>query len=88
MSNVERVTRIFNSITVSVFGLILLGISGTYLSDYLSSIDWFGDTHSRWGARHYWYNIGTGVLFVITSLRCIVTIDAMFSNNDKKEKES
>ena len=68
--------------------IILFGVAilGTFLSDYLTEIQWFGDTVSvvtnsdhimkmfdeprhqeilHYSARHYWYNWGFAVLFLL-----------------------
>ena len=39
----KKVNKIFNAITISLLILIGIGILGTYLSDYLVRINWFGD---------------------------------------------
>ena len=36
--------KIFNIITIYIIGLLIIGITGTYLSDYLNDVNWFGDT--------------------------------------------
>lgn len=90
--------KIFNAITISILILFAVAIGGTYLSDYLASIDWFGDyevvaysdyykrdqTKYHWGARHYWYNWGMGLLFFTSLARAIFQI-AMIVENQNTE---
>ena len=84
----KKINKIFNVIALWIFVSVLIGVSGTFLSDYLVSIDWFGD-HSvtrfnsfygkevvddYWGARHYWYNWGVFLLFSVSTIRGIVCV--------------
>ncbi len=100
--------KIFNTISIYIIGLLIIGVTGTYLSDYLNEVNWFGDVktgetkcfatgeHShynygsksfinkdgvclyvynsieQWGARHYWYNFGVVILFVLSLARGLV----------------
>lgn len=78
-------TKLFNLITFYILLIVSMGMLGTYFSEYLSEINWFGDIDTGkiyvdsgkkvtiWGARHYWYNWGVGFLFVSTIIRAIVS---------------
>jgi hypothetical protein len=92
----KKVNKIFSVITISIFILMFLGIAGTYLSDYLSSINWFGDykntyysdykerniTETVWGARHYWYNWGISILFIVSVVRAITKVIMIIDNQE------
>lgn len=89
----KEYNKIFNAITLCILFLILIGIAGTYLSDYLIDINWFGDSieteyflgrsHERevWGARHYWYNWGVFILFLATFIRLAFYIYLLIDKN-------
>ena len=83
----KKVNKIFNIITLTIVSIVVTGILGTYLSDYLIGINWFGDYKSldkmwgggkeicaHWGARHYWYNWGIVLLILITVAKSIAKI--------------
>ena len=85
----KKVHKVFNVITISILLLMLIGIGGTYLSDYLVSINWFGDsepyetqwgTSVDWGARHHWYNWGLGFLFMSALCRSIAHVIAVIDH--------
>lgn len=67
----RRLNKIFATITVSILILFSIGVVGTYISEYLSSINWFGDRGSNWGPRHYWYNFLIAALFIVSLVRAI-----------------
>ena len=88
----KKINKVFNMISLSILLLMCIGIGGTYLSDYLVEINWFGDGSEvyvnqfgketvEWGARHYWYNWGLTFLFVSTVLRAVWIIAAIISND-------
>tara|TARA_R110000851_G_C12804666_1_gene537826 strand:- start:299 stop:574 length:276 start_codon:yes stop_codon:yes gene_type:complete len=90
----NKINRVFSTVTISLIILFAIGIAGTYLSDYLVSISWFGDYTSTYidynnnerpiniyGARHYWYNWGVFLLFTTSSIRAIAKV---FSIIDEK----
>jgi hypothetical protein len=69
----KKINKVFTTITVSLLILMTIGVLGTYISDHLESIKWFGDsapyegnygTRVDWGARHYWYNWGVALLLI------------------------
>tara|TARA_B100000809_G_scaffold232426_1_gene248316 strand:+ start:356 stop:625 length:270 start_codon:yes stop_codon:yes gene_type:complete len=84
----KNINKVFNTVTISLIILIGIGLMGTFLSDYLVSIDWFGDTSRtgkfwgskeaytihEWGARHYWYNWGVFFLFITALLRAVFKV--------------
>ena len=84
----KNINKIFNAITINLLVLTAIGLAGTFLSDYLISINWFGDykevknyygsektfINNVWGARHYWYNWGCGLLFLTGFFRCVCNI--------------
>jgi|TARA_R110000796_G_scaffold149308_1_gene266156 hypothetical protein len=84
MNNNKKINKVFSTITVSLLILMSIAILGTYLSDYLESIKWFGDsepyTDERkrlsvdWGARHYWYNWGVALLFLTSLGRAVAQV--------------
>jgi len=78
-------TRIFIIIYTTIIGITLIGLLGTFLSDYLIEINWFGDyydtskeandgTYYHWGARHCWYNWSIVLLVCTSVIRSIVKI--------------
>jgi hypothetical protein len=81
--------NIFNIILLWLCLMVSAGICGTFLSDYLVSINWFGDaevldmnwstgkkyTRIKWGARHYWYNWGVSLLFITSMVRGIFYVN-------------
>ena len=85
----KKTNKIFIAIIFHLTILITIGIAGTYLSDYLIEIKWFGDEkvnlynnyseryyeHNNWGARHYWYNFGVALFFLTSLSRSIVSIN-------------
>lgn len=83
----NKVNRIFTTISISLIALLAIGFAGTFVSDYLVSVNWFDDysnMESRyggrsreyfyWGARHYWYNWGVFFLFITSLARCVVKV--------------
>lgn len=90
----KKVNRVFSTITISLLILFSLAISGTYLSDYLISVNWFGDYttdtrttwggYQHWGARHYWYNWGVSLLFITSLARSVVKVVMII---EKEESE-
>ena len=84
----KNINKIFNTITISIVVLVGIGLLGTFFSDYLISIKWFGDyskitnyydsekTYIKhcWGARHYWYNWGVFLLFITATIRAVSKI--------------
>ena len=81
---IKKVNKIFTTITVSIIILVSIAILGTYMNEYLSSINWFGDhdpfinaygkPEIVWGPRHYWYNWGTALLLITSFLRAVVKV--------------
>lgn len=90
-------TKVFNLITFYILLITSMGMLGTYFSEYLSEINWFGDidtdkvyvnTGKRvtiWGPRHYWYNWGMLFLFVCTIIRAIVSCINYYTDLKNKE---
>ena len=71
----KKINRIFTIIPVYILAITLTGVSSTYLSEYLTSIDWFGDDPSgRWGARHYYYGWCVFLLTITTLAKVIVSL--------------
>ena len=86
----RKTNKVFTVIAVHLALLIGIGILGTFLSDFLTEINWFGDvvltddkfvyqafggkSQVKWGARHYWYNWGCFLFAVLSVFRCIVTV--------------
>lgn len=78
-------TKVFNLITFYILLILSMGMLGTYFSEYLIEINWFGDIDTGkiyvnsgkkviiWGVRHYWYNWGVFFLFLSTIIRAIVS---------------
>ena len=54
----KNVNKTFNAITLHLLLTCVIGILGTFLADYLSSINWFGDYQNR-GGYIVWGAIGT-----------------------------
>ena len=92
----KKINKVFNTITISILLICSIGICGTYLSDYLNDIGWFGDSfvyesrygqkpmkYLEYGARHHWYNWAC-VLLVFTSIcRTIVIVNNIISNKNE-----
>jgi len=84
----KKINRVFNLITVSILALSIIGIFGTFFSDYLISINWFGDydmvtksydgteenVRREWGSRHYWYFWSILLLFSTSVARIVVVV--------------
>ena len=91
----KTTNKIFNAITISIIVLTSIGLFGSYLSEYLIDINWFGDSTKTihiiggsyerviWGARHYWYNWGFTLLFITSIIRLIFIVDNIITNNHK-----
>jgi len=83
---------------LSVLILIAFSLFATFLSDYLSSINFFDDyvetityggeeiSYKFWGARHYWYFLGCVLMFIFSLVRIIFYGRLVYLNNinDKK----
>lgn len=67
--------------------IVVLGMCGTYLSDYLVNVNWFGDStytktdyigkvtvHVKWGARHYWYNFTVVAMIILSVARAVAKV--------------
>lgn len=91
-------TKVFNLITFYILLIVSMGMLGTYFSEYLTEINWFGDIYTgrvytdgkkviHWGARHYWYNWGMFFLFVSTFFRAIVSCINYYTDLKNKEYE-
>lgn len=90
------INKIINSITIFLIIILILGFSGTFLFDYLKSINWFGDheeqrgygeyirTVTVWGARHYWYNWGLFFLFCLSIARLFFKVVNIVEKYKKK----
>lgn len=84
----KKVNKIFNIIFGYIILVTLIGIGMSYLTDYLVSIEWFGDyTKTKYytsgvgsyereylGARHMWYNAGLWLVSITTFARAFITI--------------
>lgn len=83
----SKINRIFNTITIGIILISVIGISGTFISDYLISINWFGDYEELrykgkeyeylakcWGVRHYWYNWSLSLLVLTSVLRLFINV--------------
>ena len=87
----KNINKTFNAIFLWTMLIFSIGIAGTYLSDYLISINWFGDAdvyqfnwrsgnkerYTEWGARHYWYNWSVSISFVISIVRGIFSVNSI-----------
>ena len=92
-------TKVFNLITFYSLIITSMGMLGTYFSEYLIEINWFGDIDTGkvyvdsgekatiWGARHYWYNWGSLFLFICTIIRAIVSCVNYYTDLKNKEYE-
>jgi hypothetical protein len=93
----KKVNRVFTQISLSIIVLFFIAVAGTYLSDYLLSINWFNDhieirnfyggggdyEYEVWGARHYWYNWSVGLLFLTSLARAVFSV-VVISNKTYK----
>jgi len=83
----KKPITIFYVALIQLVALIIAGMFGTFLHEYLISINWFNDyTWVRtwydgstqeifeWGARHYWYIALCCTLFVSGLIRIIIYI--------------
>lgn len=95
----SNATKVFNLMTFYILLIVSMGMLGTYLSDYLIEINWFGDIDTNkvyvesgkrvpiWGPRHYWYNWGSLVLFICTIIRSIVSCVNYYTYLENKKYE-
>ena len=89
-------TKFFLEISLQILVLTIVGIAGTYLSDHLSSIGFFGDTpsnqnaggidpYNNWGARHYWYFWAVTILCALQVIRIVITVIERYGHYTKKK---
>ena len=92
--------NLFTKLSLNITLLGIIGILGTFMSDYLQQIGFFGDTLVRnayysemygvvskqysWGMRHYWYAWTCGALVVIQIIR-IANIIINHVESDNKQ---
>jgi hypothetical protein len=77
-------TKFFMLLSLQVVIMVAVGMVGTFVVEYLTKTNWFGDrfyldgkgigfagewTDVVWGARHYWFVWGVFMLFVIQIFR-------------------
>lgn len=77
----KKTVKYTSLLTLQILILGLIGIFGTFLSDYLISINWFGDYYEyyeyleknvlQYGARRHWYNWIVSIIFFIQVFRII-----------------
>ncbi len=95
----SNTTKLFNLITFYIILITFIGLSGSFLSDYLIEINWFNDIDTGktfiydggkvidWGIRHYWYNWGVFFLFVSTIIRAIVSCITYYNKLEKESRD-
>ena len=93
----KNINKIFNIITVYMFTMLIIMMSVTFLSDYLSSINWFGDTfvtrcgwsgrveHMCWGSRHLIYVYFNFFMFCLSTIRLIVSLNHCVKESKENE---
>lgn len=77
--NIKKINKVILACTIFVLLMTSVGILGTYLNDYLTSINWYGDytqticypsgncvEEERSGDRRIWLSIGSTLLFMIS----------------------
>ena len=82
--NFDKLMKVFLQISISIILLTTLGLVGTFLTDYLNEINWFGNYQElNWsgsdmvevkGARWHWYAWGLGTLWFSTFAHCAIRI--------------
>jgi len=90
----KKAIRFTTGLSLQILLLGLIGFFGTFLSDHLDSIGWFGDEtkdymrggvmHVEWGARHLWY-VWTLVAIVLTQIARMVMWSVAFWDEEAKK---
>ena len=78
----KKAIRFTTGLSLQIILLGAIGFFGTFLSDYLADMGWFGDTIEKsvhgdwnneiWGARHRWYVVTLVLLVVIQIVRIVM----------------
>jgi len=90
----KKAIRFTTGLTLQVILLGAIGFFGTFFSDYLDSIGWFGDVltdkirsgeqYVEWGARHLWYVCTLIIVVLIQITRIIMWSIAFWDEETKK----
>lgn len=86
----NRQVKFIFLLSLQVILLFIVGMFGTFLSEYLQQIGFFADvylkepvfnefsgsSHWEWGARHYWYFWMVVVLFILQIIRIVMFVDS------------
>ena len=86
----KKAIRFTTGLSLQILLLGVTGFFGTFLSDYLVSIEGFGDfINSRggmeWGARHMWYVWILVTLVLIQIVRIVMWSIAFWDEEVKKQ---
>lgn len=95
----KTINKVFNIIVLYMFTVLLIMISVTFLTEYLSSINWFGDVvrercgHHRikvlavdeWGSRHIIYFWFNFLMFIVSTARLIVSLNHCIGESKNKK---
>jgi hypothetical protein len=91
----KKLNKIFNIVFVYVVFITLMGIGWSYLTDYLTEINWFGDSvetrswsdgteyeYEVYGIRHIWYNTGLWCTSLTMTVRVVALLVFISENED------
>ena len=88
----KKIIKFTTQLSLQIILLSIIGILGSYFSDYLSTTGFFNDTISekadefgsftRWGARHMWYFWTVLVLFLIQIFRIMYWVGSYLSEEN------
>ena len=72
-NRVKSVLKFIMLLSLQVLLLGATGFFGTYLSEYIDTVNGFGDNggHVEWGARRCWYNWTLIILVIIQIVRIV-----------------
>ena len=89
-------TVVYLNIAVRIIILVLIGMALTYIPEHLRTF--FGDkaynpplTYGidpcwNWGTRHYWYEVGVILLFILTLINAIWSVANLITKHYPENK--
>jgi len=90
----KKAIKFTTGLTLQIILIGAIGFFGTFFSDYLESIGWFGDVltdrirggepYIEWGARHNWYVCTLVIVFLVQVARLVMWSIAFWDEEFKK----